>query len=517
MMAPHLQRHLRGPARLATLSSTRAALPASTVVTLVLQNDLALDSTLIFNASFSCSIVQSAAGAPQGWYTIALGTDTAPVLDINGASNVMFDGVSFRLPVTDDSPRNACKYTKVVCNAAGLTYCPAINIRRTFGVQLVRGAVFGRIDISFTYQTTIDSMVLSTTPADPGVVRIGDGCGNTTRLSIGYNVVSNNDISGGQTGVMLAGGSSGATVANNYCHGLGWTCVQIGQGIHNVGDAVNHHVLRNFIESGTVASKKTDAAGIYIDLHWFGPGNYLSCNYVIGGEHCIYLDYATSGVTVEGQVCVGNMNGVKQNNGKGNSVTGVLAVGLQSTAAWISCQLTTLNNCGNDPGEYWARQGNSKYGGNPSPRLAGYEWYADICSEEDVDGVPCHAPPGTDGQMGPDDTAKCSGVPTRNTMQVAIVQSQSSNVPRFTECQSLAMVPQLNNLTYSAYSGLDAVSLASDLGLADPANGDYGLLLGSPILQDLPDFTSCPRSSVGPQPANEAQYWSNFNVYSVSP
>ena len=45
-------------------------------------------------------------------------------------------------------------------------------------------------------------------------------------------------------------------------------------------------------------------------------GNVFRCNYVVGPEHCYYLDYCTSGVTVEGGACIGVHNGVKLNTGK---------------------------------------------------------------------------------------------------------------------------------------------------------------------------------------------------------
>ena len=46
------------------------------------------------------------------------------------------------------------------------------------------------------------------------------------------------------------------------------------------------------------------------------PANYVTCNYVEGGDHCYYLDNAASGITIEGGVCLRTRDGVKTNIGK---------------------------------------------------------------------------------------------------------------------------------------------------------------------------------------------------------
>ena len=48
-----------------------------------------------------------------------------------------------------------------------------------------------------------------------------------------------------------------------------------------------------------------------------GAGNKLSCNYVVGGSHCLYLDYASSNVEVNGGACINVTDGaIKINMGK---------------------------------------------------------------------------------------------------------------------------------------------------------------------------------------------------------
>ena len=53
-------------------------------------------------------------------------------------------------------------------------------------------------------------------------------------------------------------------------------------------------------------------------LNLFGGAvNKLSCNYVVGGRHCLYLDYASSHVEVNGGACINGFDGaVKINTGK---------------------------------------------------------------------------------------------------------------------------------------------------------------------------------------------------------
>ena len=45
-------------------------------------------------------------------------------------------------------------------------------------------------------------------------------------------------------------------------------------------------------------------------------GNVYTCNYAIGNVHCYYLDYCSSGVTVNGGACINSADGVKLNAGK---------------------------------------------------------------------------------------------------------------------------------------------------------------------------------------------------------
>ena len=45
-------------------------------------------------------------------------------------------------------------------------------------------------------------------------------------------------------------------------------------------------------------------------------GNVYTCNYAIGNSHCYYVDFCSSGITINGGACINTSNGVKLNTGK---------------------------------------------------------------------------------------------------------------------------------------------------------------------------------------------------------
>eukprot|EP00850_Spirogloea_muscicola_P009805 SM000056S17923 [mRNA] locus=s56:82987:85847:+ [translate_table: standard] len=472
----------------------RLTFSRNATVRLVLHADLAIAATLVLGAPYSCTILTSAPGPAR---TISSADPTVTVLALRG-SNILVTNVNVVLHVTPRSP--TCPASTVVVQTNGAVHCPAILIRGGFGIQVTQGYVYGRIDFWDAYQATVDSMVLRA-PASDANVRIGAGCGNSNGLDLSGIAVTNNDIAGGTWGVLLGGSSVGATVANNHCHGLGWTCVQVGMGITQVGDAQRHYIAKNYIVVKPGDKGPTDAGGIYMAVHWYNPSNRLHCNWVVGGEHCLYIDYASSGGIVDGLVCVDTNTGVKQNNGKHNTVKGVLSIRSPGLPAWISCQNYFLNNClAIGPGRQWYRQGIQKF---KSPTiLRENPWFATMCSEKSVNGVACnrHGSP-----ISAHITGNCSGLPTGNIYQQAIVAPKAVKMPTYLGCQGLEQVEGLNRMDYKVYQ-------SDRKGFIDAAAGDYGLLPSSPIYKDFPDFTSCPRSEVGPQRVDPESYYAAFNV-----
>eukprot|EP00850_Spirogloea_muscicola_P009811 SM000056S17929 [mRNA] locus=s56:121699:131627:- [translate_table: standard] len=470
---------------------SRTQYSANQTVVLVLQNDIVLGSTLAITSKFSCTIFKSAASPG---YTLSAASDTFAAIRVSGsAHDILFTGVSVFIPIDGNSSTTACAYTAITLSQNKPQPCPAIYIAGAFNVQITKARVYGRIDLHDASWITIDSMTLTSYKAGINV-RVGTGCGNSNGLTRSNIRVTNNNIFSGDTGVLVAGSAVGVTVSNNYCHDLHWACVQIGLGSGNVADAQMNNVSNNYIVVHK-NDKVTDAAGIYFATHWYNPGNYLSCNYVIGGEHCIYVDYASSGLTIDGAVCVNTTNGIKQNNGKYNTITSVLAVNTKNNAGWISCQ-NFKNNCLNAPGSGWFARGMAKY--PPGGVIANQNpWYPNVCSQTQVNGIPCN--PG-DGAFDANVTANCSGLPTGNIHQYAIVKAASQHRPMFTECEGLVSVPQLNSVSWVEYN--QATALQDNF--VNAAAGDFGLKAGAPILATNPRFKSCPRSMAGPQPTLRA-------------
>ena len=45
-------------------------------------------------------------------------------------------------------------------------------------------------------------------------------------------------------------------------------------------------------------------------------GNIAKCNYVLNGDHCMYLDNLSSGIAITGGACINTADGMKVNNGQ---------------------------------------------------------------------------------------------------------------------------------------------------------------------------------------------------------
>eukprot|EP00850_Spirogloea_muscicola_P000631 SM000002S05711 [mRNA] locus=s2:1781162:1784639:- [translate_table: standard] len=484
-----------------TYRSTRA-------ITLVLQNDIVLTSPLYMDRDWSCTVFLS---RPSHGVTVSSPSVNMPLLRIDSAKNILMNKVSWSLPLKADSPNCTADVFGAEVNKLLEPYlCPAVVITYSYAIQLTEATINGRVEMLGVTHSRLDALVLRTLRREDYNVRIRAG-GMASKLLNSGNVVSNSDIGGAALGIILEFGCVGTTVINNYFHDFFFAGVQVGHGVHNVADAVQNNVSYNYVYSAPGQVNKIDSTGIYLDLHWINPGNLLTCNYIIGGEHCLYLDYASSGVTVDGLVCVNNMNGLKENNGKHNNVTGMLLVG-NKQGSTLSCQLYYLNNCANDPGSFWEAGRIMKLNA-PAVKVR-YPWMSQICQETSVNGVACNPPEQANATASI--TAKCSGIPTSNVVQGAFVASPFPlAIPGgiWSGCQNISNVSTLNSFTTKVYPGADPI--AAEVGFADPANGDFGLLPTSPILADFASFRSCPRAIVGPQagPTDPITFYlKGFNV-----
>ncbi|CAI5522744.1 unnamed protein product [Closterium sp. Naga37s-1] len=406
--------------------------PRKRTVILELNKNLVLDKGLLFDSRYSCTVLRSNNITGSGFKISYFGADQ-PVLRIWNTSNVLVLGVSFSLGVRTSSPQ--C--VGVPENGVGVN-CPTIHVYRSYGIQIAKGTVFGRIDLFRSMSSRVDSMRVTGVPVfnkSPGVIRVAmSGHGPTLEKS--YIAVTNNEVYGVDTPIVLYQGAIGVIVRNNYVHDFIFAGIRCGADVHYAADCVLATISYNIVvAAGTNRSGDQDAAGIYFCTHLFSPANlaecncvsdgvatnattwpglchtrlcgppaavdstpfnlaanlaecnyvfngdhcyYLDyvllglltcfpcmlpschclsrcsepggvqlrvqrrpsvlltcspcmlpsptacpdaanlaeCNYVFNGDHCYYLDYVTSGVTVNGGACVGTYDGIKVNNGK---------------------------------------------------------------------------------------------------------------------------------------------------------------------------------------------------------
>ncbi|CAI5476683.1 unnamed protein product [Closterium sp. Yama58-4] len=186
-----------------------------------------------------------------------------------------------------------------------------------------------------------------------GVLRVGiSGIG--TKLVRSGIAVSNNEVFGADTPLVVYNGAVGVRVVQNFVHDYGFAGIRCGADVRNQGDCMLGFIGYNYVYSRLRnMTGAADSAGIYYCIHWFNPGNRAECNYVKGGDHCYYLDYNTSGVKVIGGVCYDNWDGLKVNNGKFNRLRHVLVVNALKAPGWCTCLTPTVNNCNKFPGNYW--------------------------------------------------------------------------------------------------------------------------------------------------------------------
>ncbi|CAI5518436.1 unnamed protein product [Closterium sp. Naga37s-1] len=438
---------------------SRTQYPSNQTVTLVLQASITLNHSLVLDSNFSCTIFQ--ADTLPSEYVLEITTDTEPVLQVLNASNMVFIGIGLRSPV-----RNGSAYCESLPEYGNLLgndlLCPALLIYRSYGIQftqasvvgLIAGArlalsiltrpissacccccplprpclacrsygiqftqasVVGRIDVFRCAYTKLDSL-FATAPWDfqyhPGVIRMGmSGIG--VNLTSSENIVSNNDLFGAWELIYLYRGTIGATVRNNFLHDYLFSGFRCGADVHFAWDCALTTVKHNFVFSPQKKNLTGDSAGIYFCTHWFSPGNTVSCNYVIGGDHCYYLDYCTSGVAIQGGVCLQLWDGVKLNNGKRNHIRSLLMVGLGQSPGYITCFTVTVNHCRKDPGSYWEAMRKLYY---DTPEInKEWPWMKHVCRQTRIGAYSCN-PPGPKA-LTAHDTGACSGMATENDVE----------------------------------------------------------------------------------------------------
>ncbi|CAI5953370.1 unnamed protein product [Closterium sp. NIES-64] len=492
----------------------RATLPNDTLVTMLLWSNVRLTRGLVFGANFSCTIFNS---TRPGRLTISLPNTATPVLELFNTHNVLVHGINFHIPVRD-SDTTICRFPnidQVRDIYIGRYSCPAIFLFRVFAVQVTQGMVHGRIDVMRAAYSRIDNMRVTVNPANwPAAIRVSySGHGPTLQRS---NVwITNNELfSGGEgreqaqrarVGIMILWGGIGVNVMNNRLHDFTLAGIQMGHGMNNVGDAMLTKVAYNEIRHDfgeTGANTRLDNSGIYFDTHWVNPGNYLRCNYVYRGGHCLYIDWVSSGVISDGLVCDQTADGLKLNSGKNNMILGMVMINTtQFSVGYISCQNNHLNNCDNYAGPNWNRLLKT-YFQTPEIRW-NYPYLTNFCGKNRINGIDCNN--GTDAAHSRAVTSGCSGLPTENYAE--LVSATPSGSPKYViympNCAPFPSVPALNRMRYFATS-------IDKAGFRDSKNGDFGLRSNSDDLCVLL-FTSSrdpgivPRNTQPPEPDGDVE------------
>ncbi|CAI5476684.1 unnamed protein product [Closterium sp. Yama58-4] len=475
--------------------AARASLPPTSTVILYLRNDLTLPKGLFFRRQQSCTILMS-----SKWpgYTLTGGDPTYPVLRVWNTNNFLSMNVNYYLPVTESSP----ECTTVPELGKGVT-CPTISIHRSYGVQIGKGNIFGRVDVFRSMGVRLDSLTVTGVASfdkSPGVIRVAM-CGYGPALLQANIIISNNEVYGVNTPIVLHRGAVGVTVTNNYIHNYIFAGIRCGADVHYSGDCMLTRINSNLvISSGRNLNGDHDSAGIYYCTHWFNPGNSALCNYIFNGDHCYYLDYCTSGVLVRGGACINTYDGMKVNNGKRNIIRHVAMKGTQGSLGWTSCLTVTINNCLKDPGSYWEAMRVKYYNSDRINRL--WPWMQDVCKETSANGgVPCNPP----GQPGADVTGACSGLGTDNLIDVVAVNTTDYGLD-WKFCDNYTITEQLNtqiNIT------LDHPYAA---GFRNYRRNDLGLKKSSVILKYRPNYLSCQLGLTGPRKFSEKSFYRGFNI-----
>lgn len=388
----------------ADILTQRLQYPPTQAVRVDLLNDIKLtDDSLVLNETFACTILTTRSGAKRKIWT---DSDAFPAVQIRDTNNVLVQNVGFELGTDDSSGECPIALPEETGQP-----CPAVYIHNSWAVQVTQSTIRGRIDVCRSPQTTLDTLNISSGVwGEKGLVQI-HLVGNGPDLVKSDVIISNCALTGSQIGVVIARAGVGVTVRNNAFRNHYFSGVQCGWGVRNVGDCMLTSFVNNYFQTDPefLLSTHSDSSAMYFGTHWVNPGNYLSCNYAKGGRQCLYFDYASSGLTVDGMVCIGMASGLKLNAGHSNDVRSFVSVGAR-LAGWISCQNYYINNCNQPSGRFWDDTRQAAF--NSARYQSLYPYLNNFCDLDNFKGVDCN-PPGSEPDV---ITGKCSGIPTGTFM-----------------------------------------------------------------------------------------------------
>ncbi|GJP72359.1 hypothetical protein CLOP_g3101 [Closterium sp. NIES-67] len=480
----------------------RLQYPNSATVILEVTRDLALPKGLVFSGAFRCTIFRSAPTAKKNFKVTLMG-DKEPVIRVWNTSNVIILKLDFWMGVSARS--GECELLLDTDIGRDNT-CPTIHIWRSHNIQVAKGNVWGRIDVFRAMAARIDSMKvtgLTLFAKSPGVIRVAFS-GYGPALLKSWVSLTNNEVYGVDQPIVLQNGAVGVIARNNYIHDFLFAGIRCGADVYNQGDCMLTTISNNLIvASGRNMSGDHDAAGIYYCTHFYNPGNIAECNYIFNGDHCYYLDYATSGVIIRGGACVNTYDGMKVNNGHWNVIEDVILKGTVGIPGWCQCYTPTVNNCAKKPGTYWEEM-RIKYYNSPIINRK-WPWFKQICQAKTVNGMKCN----TDarGTLTGAQTGHCSGLPTHNTVNLIAVNTTDYEMG-YRYCERL---PTVLSGKFNDHS-IMRIQRPRRAAFINYRQNDLGIASkNSVIYTKFPKFKSCPRSDVGPKRVPDAFYFNSYN------
>ena len=127
-------------------------------------------------------------------------------------------------------------------------------------------------------------------------------------------------------------------------------------------------------------------------------------------------------------------------------------------------------------------------------------WFSTLCTTTTANSYPCNPP----GGYPSDESARCSGITTENSMDVILVSPVATNTPpSYLFCNP--SVYKMNNLSYVSKD-------TSFFEFIDVNSNNLGVRSTSPVYSLQPRFRSCDRRSVGPRKRMLVQYVKRFNI-----
>ncbi|CAI5999503.1 unnamed protein product [Closterium sp. NIES-65] len=414
----------------------RLKYPRKTTVLMTLKADIMLKKGLAFGPYYSCTILQADV---TGNRTISLAGADQPILRIVETFNVIVWGINFWMGVLPTSP--ACK--GIPEHGAGAV-CPTIHVYKSFGIQIAQGYLWGRLDLYRTMNSLVDGMAITGEfpfAKSPGSIRVAFSGVGTRAIKSGI-VLSNNDIYVVNTPVYLTNGAVGVQVVNNFLHQYTGSGVQCGTHVNNAGSCMMTFIGRNWFFPNVTITAKTDISNIRFTTHWISPGNAASCNYMLGGNSCFNLEADTTGVVVLGGACMGAFNGVNIENGKENRIQYVWVKDYTAVPGSATCPTVTTINCNTPTGKLWESK-RIKYYNSP---IINKRWpfLSKICKDASIGTVPCNVP--TAGSLNARQTGKCSGLPTSNILDLALLDGSKFPLS-FQGCEKTPSVPTVNKFS----------------------------------------------------------------------